>query len=79
MLDKVKTLLKSPERRKEMVEHNYTLAARHFSYNVLRQNLDTLLAGLMGNTMAPLQSNPETEDAECLLTPMQPQPVTQAF
>jgi glycosyltransferase involved in cell wall biosynthesis len=78
-VQQVKTLLESPERRKEMVEHNYTIAARHFSYNILRQNLDTLLAGLMGNTMAPLKSNPETEDAECLLTPMQPQPVTQAF
>ncbi len=78
-VQQVQTLLGSPQRRKEMVEHNYKVAARHFSYNVLRESLDTLLAGLLGNTMAPLQSNPETEDAECLLTPMQPQPVTQAL
>ena len=78
-VQQVQTLLESPQRRQEMVTHNYAVATRHFSYNVLRQNLDALLAGLLGNTVAPLQSNPETEDAKCLLTPMQPRAATQAF
>lgn len=78
-VQQVQTLLESPQRRRQMVTHNYAVARRHFSYNVLRQNLDALLSGLLGNTVAPLQSTPETEDAECLLTPMHPQAATQAL
>ncbi len=78
-VQQVKTLIESPQRRKEMVEHNYKVATRHFSYTVLRQNLDVLMANLLGNTVAPLLTNPESDDTECLLTPMQPQPVTQAL
>lgn len=78
-VQQVHTLLESTQHRREMVTHNYAVATRHFSYNVLRQSLDALLAGLLGNTVAPLQSSPETEDAECLLTPMQPGPVSQVL
>ena len=62
-----------------MVTHNYAVATRHFSYNVLRQNLDALLAGLLDNTVEPLQAGPETEGAECLLTTVPAQPVKQAL
>ena len=75
----VKTILASPRHRREMVEHNFKLAARHFSYDVLRQHLGAILAGLLDEPVSPLLSSRETEDAECLLTPALPRPVTQAL
>jgi glycosyltransferase involved in cell wall biosynthesis len=78
-VQQVKALLDSPRRRQEMVEHNYRLAARHFSYGVLRQNLDTLLVNLLGDSVAPLRANPAIETEECLLTPTLPRPVSQAL
>ena len=78
-VQQVQALLDSPRRRQEMVEHNYAIAARHFSYTVLREKLDVLLAGLLGTHVSPLRANPETDTGECLLTPVLPRPATQAL
>ena len=75
----VKKVLASPRRREEMVAHNYALAARHFSYNVLRKNLDVILAKLLGDQVDPLISDRETQEAACLMTPGLPRPVSQAL
>jgi glycosyltransferase involved in cell wall biosynthesis len=76
---RVQEILQSPEKRKAMTDHNYTLAARHFSYRVLRQNLDNLLAKLLGDTVAPLLAGPETDTRACLLNPAMPRQVSQAL
>jgi glycosyltransferase involved in cell wall biosynthesis len=47
-LQDVLTILLSPERRRKMVEHNYAVAARHYSYAVLRQRLRGLMANFFG-------------------------------
>jgi hypothetical protein len=78
-VQQVRTLLNSTQRQQEMADHNYAVAARHFSYSVLRKNLDVLMAGLLGDSVAPLLGEPETDPAECLLTPVLPRPVTQAL
>ena len=76
-VQQVRELLTSPQRRRKMVDHNYTVAARHFSYDVLRRSLDVLLAGLLGvGATSPLA---ETEKEACLLTPAQPRSVPQAL
>jgi glycosyltransferase involved in cell wall biosynthesis len=44
----VKELLASPQRLSKMVEHNYAVAARFFSYAVLRRSLNWLMSRFFG-------------------------------
>ncbi|MEE4608708.1 MAG: glycosyltransferase family 4 protein [Desulfobacteraceae bacterium] len=44
----VRELLVNPERRRAMVEKNYAIAARHFSFAVLRKHLNYLLINFFG-------------------------------
>ena len=44
----VKDILQSPERRTKMVESNYAIAARHYSYAMLRRWLGTLMVNFFG-------------------------------
>jgi len=41
-------VLNNPELRREMVEHNYSLAQRYYSYSVLRQKLRSLILDCLG-------------------------------
>ncbi|MFC1488374.1 glycosyltransferase [Thermodesulfobacteriota bacterium] len=41
-------ILESPERREKMVNSNYEIAARHYSYSILRKQLNTILNSLAG-------------------------------
>ena len=45
---RVRELLVNPERRQAMVEKNYAIAARHFSFAVLRKHLNYLLINFFG-------------------------------
>ena len=47
-------ILESPERREKMVDYNYKVAARHFSYSVLRTRLNAILNYFYGNTIQGL-------------------------
>lgn len=47
-------ILESPERRKEMVEFNYKVAARHYSYSVLRTRLNAILNYFFGDSIKQL-------------------------
>jgi mannosylglucosylglycerate synthase len=47
-VDEVKNLLVNPERRSSMVEKNYQLARRFFSFRVLRKSLGYILDGFFG-------------------------------
>ena len=44
----VREVLDSPERRRQMVAHNYQVAARHFSYGILRERLSSLMVNIFG-------------------------------
>lgn len=44
----IEAILASEERRKAMVEHNYAVAARHYSYAVLRKRLNHLFTQFFG-------------------------------
>ena len=44
----VKDVLFSPERRQQMVDHNYKVATRYYSYSVLKRWLNTLLTNFFG-------------------------------
>jgi len=45
---RVKEIMRSPERRKEMINTNFNIAGRHYSYGVLRRWLNTLLINFFG-------------------------------
>jgi len=42
----VQEILESPQRRKRMVDHNYKIAKQHYSYEVLKQQLNTIVNDL---------------------------------
>lgn len=44
----VREILHSPERRQRMVEHNYAVATKHYSYSVLRRRLAFLISNFFG-------------------------------
>ncbi|MGB5750269.1 MAG: glycosyltransferase family 4 protein [Desulfobacterales bacterium] len=47
-VDRVKEILQYPERREEMVNTNFDIAARYYSYGVLRRWINTLLINFFG-------------------------------
>ena len=48
VVGKVRELLDNPERRAEMVEHNFERARAFFSFAVLRRKLEVLIANAAG-------------------------------
>ncbi len=44
----VRRVLEDRNYRKEMVDHNYRIASKYYSYSVLRRSLRTILTGLTG-------------------------------
>jgi len=76
-VQQVRELLNSPQRSLKMVDHNYTLAARHFSYDVLHRSLDVLMVGLLGADAALPPADKDTD--ACLLTPARPRTAQQAL
>jgi glycosyltransferase involved in cell wall biosynthesis len=48
VVSEVRRLLSDSEYRREVVEHNYAVANRFFSYSVLRRSLRTILTNLTG-------------------------------
>ena len=47
-VQQVKEVLSSPQRRDQMVDHNYQVAQRYYSYSVLRRWLNTLMTNFFG-------------------------------
>ncbi|MEE8397909.1 MAG: glycosyltransferase family 4 protein [Desulfobacterales bacterium] len=52
-VESVMEILNSPERKEKMVTENYEIAARHFSYSLLRSQLSGIMAHFFGNSEAP--------------------------
>ncbi|MGC9329976.1 MAG: glycosyltransferase, partial [Candidatus Hinthialibacter sp.] len=44
----VRRILEDPEYRREMVDYNYNLAAKFYSFSVLRRKLYSLIANIIG-------------------------------
>jgi len=47
-VQKVREILESTEKREEMVNHNYEIATRYYSYSVLRKWLNSLIINFFG-------------------------------
>ncbi|MGD8370939.1 MAG: glycosyltransferase family 4 protein [Syntrophobacterales bacterium] len=48
VVKQVREVMEAPERRDRMVNHNYQIATRHYSYTVLRKRLAFLIANFFG-------------------------------
>jgi len=57
---KVRRTLESSGKRREMADLNYRIATRHYSYSVLREHLNSLLASFFGNDVRLLREQPQT-------------------
>jgi len=53
----VTEILTSAERKEKMVNFNYEIAARHYSYNLLRNRLNTIMTGFFGDSAKQLSGN----------------------
>jgi glycosyltransferase involved in cell wall biosynthesis len=69
----VQEILTNPERRSAMVDCNYAIARRHYSYTVLRERLSMLLRSLYGDVVGHLKPASRATADEGLLdiTPYQ--------
>ncbi|HVP20186.1 MAG TPA: glycosyltransferase family 4 protein [Spirochaetia bacterium] len=47
-LAKVREILTDPQRRRQMVEHNLQIARKHFSFQILRKELASLISSFFG-------------------------------
>ncbi|HDM75603.1 MAG TPA: glycosyltransferase family 1 protein, partial [Deltaproteobacteria bacterium] len=47
-VEQVREILENPERCEKMVNHNYEIATKHYSYSVLRKRLGFLLSNFFG-------------------------------
>jgi glycosyltransferase involved in cell wall biosynthesis len=56
VVQKVKQILTSTHRRDQMVNLNYEIAARHYSYPLLRRRLSSALSAFYGDTVQTLTS-----------------------
>ena len=56
-------LLESSQRTRKLVNNNYQIAARHYSYSVLRSQLTATLRIFFGDTVEPLTAGePENKN-----------------
>jgi len=66
-VEKVQQILESPIRREIMVLSNYEIAARHYAYAVLRNNLNAIMSQFFGHTVDILSEVPATRKEEPVL------------
>ncbi|MBT8359000.1 MAG: glycosyltransferase family 4 protein [Deltaproteobacteria bacterium] len=60
----VKEVLKSPLRRKKMVEKNYEIATAHYSYSVLRKHLNAMIYNIFGESAPRICFEPKCRQQE---------------
>ncbi len=64
----VRDILSSRERRQQMVDTNYAIAARHYSYRRLREQLNLMLAALFGESAVTLVKGGAGGETDGVLT-----------
>ncbi len=58
-VDRVTDLLDHPEKAAGIASANYAIGRRHFSYEILRERINAVMAELPGSRFAPLTDRPE--------------------
>jgi len=57
IVQRVIETLESREKRERMIDYNYDVAARHYSYSILRTHLNAILSGFFGDSARPNSGN----------------------
>lgn len=57
IVQRVIEILESREKRERMIDYNYDVAARHYSYSILRTHLNAILSGFFGDSAHPNSGN----------------------
>jgi glycosyltransferase involved in cell wall biosynthesis len=57
-VQRVIEILESSKRRKTMVDNNYSIASRHYSYSVLRNQLTAMMKSFFGDSVGRLPAKP---------------------
>jgi glycosyltransferase involved in cell wall biosynthesis len=60
-------ILESSKRRKKMVSSNYAIAARHYSYTILRNQLSAIMKSFFGDDIEQLIAKPKPAKSRGLL------------
>ena len=71
----VKEILESPERRNHMVDFNYEVASRHYSYSVLRNQLNEIMTNFFGNTAKHLSDKTQSPPRKVSMKAHPPQAI----
>ncbi len=50
VVEEVRRIIKNPSHKRDMVEHNYRVASRYYSYDVLRRSLGLLIANMRSHS-----------------------------
>jgi hypothetical protein len=64
----VREILSSEDRRRQMVDTNYAIAARHYSYARLREKLNAMLSAFFSEAVVPLKASASAADPDGYLT-----------
>jgi glycosyltransferase involved in cell wall biosynthesis len=64
----VREILSSGDRRRQMVDTNYAIAARHYSYARLREKLNAMLSAFFSEAVVPLKASASAADPDGYLT-----------
>ena len=63
-VENVIEILESSKRRKSMVNNNYQIATRHYSYSVLRNQLTAIIKTFFGDSIEQLAAKAPTPEPE---------------
>ena len=56
IINSVKEILESPEKREKIVEINYEIAKRHYSYSLLQNRLNSIMFNFFGEPLDQSES-----------------------
>jgi len=56
-VQEVQSILENPDKRMQIVNHNFALAQKHYGYDKLRNGLNSILSKFFGTDFAALTDN----------------------
>ncbi len=79
IVQKVKEIIAEPEKRGKVVTSNYKIAARHYSYSVLRKHLNSIMINFFGEHLPPHMQKVVSYLAQHLINSKQHTKILQRF
>jgi hypothetical protein len=67
-VQKVREILESPAKREKLVNKNYEIAARHYSYSVLKKQLNSIMMNFFGECVPRHMQKVVSYFTKCLMS-----------